>query len=337
MASQPSSAAARLAAAFTGLLVVAFVSVALAAGAAPTLAPAAGLHGRTDSLPARTATATLELFALETELGRERASAGAIAARRRSLARERASTHRQLAVARRVLHLSDLRLADLLRTLYERPGDADPLAIVLAAASLEEALTGLDNLDRAAGQARRVLEQARSARARLAKLDARLRAREAELAQLAAAAEARAQRLAELAEGRRDLLAGLRRQELGAARIGTIEAQARRSEQRASELEATAPALEPTTRPGTLTVSSTGYSLEGRTASGMPAAPGVVAVDPAVIPLGTRLLIPGYGEGIAADTGGAVQGNEIDLWFPTQAQALAWGRRTVRIGLDSSE
>ena len=50
-----------------------------------------------------------------------------------------------------------------------------------------------------------------------------------------------------------------------------------------------------------------------------------------MIPLGTRMYIPGYGEGVAADTGGAVDGREIDLWFPTRAQALAWGRRTVTI------
>jgi len=45
-------------------------------------------------------------------------------------------------------------------------------------------------------------------------------------------------------------------------------------------------------------------------------------------------VIPvGYGEGVAADTGGAVRGPTIDLWFPTLAQALAWGRRTVTITL----
>ena len=52
-----------------------------------------------------------------------------------------------------------------------------------------------------------------------------------------------------------------------------------------------------------------------------------------LIPLGTKLSIPGYGEGVAADTGGAVRGPTIDLWFPTIAQALAWGRRTVTITL----
>jgi 3D (Asp-Asp-Asp) domain-containing protein len=60
---------------------------------------------------------------------------------------------------------------------------------------------------------------------------------------------------------------------------------------------------------------------------------GIVAVDPTVIPLGTRMTIPGYGEGVAADVGSGVRGATIDLWFPTIAQAYAWGRRTVTITL----
>ena len=82
-----------------------------------------------------------------------------------------------------------------------------------------------------------------------------------------------------------------------------------------------------------LTVLATGYSLAGATATGVPVGWGVVAVDPSVIPLGTRMTIPGYGEGVAADTGGTVHGLTIDLWFPTRAQALAWGRRTVTVTL----
>jgi 3D (Asp-Asp-Asp) domain-containing protein len=83
----------------------------------------------------------------------------------------------------------------------------------------------------------------------------------------------------------------------------------------------------------TLTVSATGYSLPGHTASGLPVGWGVVAVDPSVIPLGTHLTIPGYGEAVAADTGSAVIGADIDLWFPTLGQAEAWGRRSVTIAV----
>jgi 3D (Asp-Asp-Asp) domain-containing protein len=78
-------------------------------------------------------------------------------------------------------------------------------------------------------------------------------------------------------------------------------------------------------------VTATGYSLPGHTATGLPVGWGVVAVDPSVIPLGTRLTVPGYGEAVAADTGSAVRGATIDLWFPTLAQARAWGRRTVTV------
>jgi 3D (Asp-Asp-Asp) domain-containing protein len=59
----------------------------------------------------------------------------------------------------------------------------------------------------------------------------------------------------------------------------------------------------------------------------------VAAVDPGVIPLGTRISIPGYGEAVAADTGGAIAGSTIDLWFPTEAQARAWGRRTITVAI----
>ena len=82
-----------------------------------------------------------------------------------------------------------------------------------------------------------------------------------------------------------------------------------------------------------MSVQVTAYCLKGTTATGLPVGPGIVAVDPTVIPLGTRMTIPGYGEGVAADTGGAVRGASIDLWFPTLAQARAWGRRTVTITL----
>ena len=50
-----------------------------------------------------------------------------------------------------------------------------------------------------------------------------------------------------------------------------------------------------------------------------------------MIPLGTRFFVPGYGEAVAADVGSSVRGNKIDLWFPSHAQARAWGRRTVAI------
>ena len=73
------------------------------------------------------------------------------------------------------------------------------------------------------------------------------------------------------------------------------------------------------------------YHLPGKTASGLPVRKGVVAVDPDLIPLGTRLFVPGYGRAVAADVGGAIKGRIIDLWMPNDAQARRWGRKTVVI------
>ena len=83
--------------------------------------------------------------------------------------------------------------------------------------------------------------------------------------------------------------------------------------------------------PDTLVVDAVAYHLPGNTASGIPVGVGVIAVDPSVIPLGTRVFVPGYGPAVAADVGSAVKGNIIDLWMPSTAKALAWGRRTVTI------
>lgn len=67
----------------------------------------------------------------------------------------------------------------------------------------------------------------------------------------------------------------------------------------------------------------------GRTAIGLRAGPGIVAVDPRVIPLGTHLFIPGYGFALAGDTGSDIQGYRVDLGFASYDQALQFGRRTI--------
>jgi 3D (Asp-Asp-Asp) domain-containing protein len=88
-----------------------------------------------------------------------------------------------------------------------------------------------------------------------------------------------------------------------------------------------------------LYVSATAYSHEssitGLTATGynVKANPNMklIAVDPSVIPLGTKVWVEGYGEAIAGDTGGAIKGHKIDVLMPSSAQAISWGRKTVKI------
>ena len=72
-------------------------------------------------------------------------------------------------------------------------------------------------------------------------------------------------------------------------------------------------------------------SAEGLTAMGIPATYGIVAVDPDVIPLGTKVYVPGYGVALAADTGGAIYGYKIDLCMESYDEAMDFGRRNVTV------
>ncbi len=93
----------------------------------------------------------------------------------------------------------------------------------------------------------------------------------------------------------------------------------------------------PTTYKKVIAMEATAYSEGGYTASGLPAKVGVVAVDPNVIPLGTKVYVETadgkyiYGTAVAADTGGAIKGNKIDLCVHTSKEAYQFGRRTVNV------
>ncbi|MCL2495970.1 MAG: 3D domain-containing protein [Clostridiales bacterium] len=77
-----------------------------------------------------------------------------------------------------------------------------------------------------------------------------------------------------------------------------------------------------------LSMESTAYTWTGnRTATGTWPAGGTVAVDPRVIPLGSKLYVEGYGFAIAADTGGAINGNIIDVYLSTHDACIRWGRK----------
>ncbi len=69
----------------------------------------------------------------------------------------------------------------------------------------------------------------------------------------------------------------------------------------------------------------------GYTSTGTKAKHGTVAADPKVLKMGTKLEIPGYGQGVVEDVGGAIKGRHIDLWFPTHEEAKKWGKQYLRI------
>jgi 3D (Asp-Asp-Asp) domain-containing protein len=336
------------------VLVLLAVSAAAAAGPGQN---ASVLRSQAGALDARTHHALLDLYALDTRSRTAQAALATLQAQATTLQAQQHQLTQQVSATRQTLVTSQQTLAAHLRSLYEE-GDVNTLAVVLGAQSLDDAVTQLDDLTRVAEQNRQVVEVTTAAQTRLAHDRSTLAARRAQLAAALIDARRTANDLAAARSSRLAFIARLRtEQQLKAQQISSLQLAAQRVEVKSASLQAAAdtaastpapvaltdpstPAPTPAPAPAqptpapdgrTMTVSSTGYALPGRTATGIPVGWGVVAVDPAVIRLGTRMTIPGYGEGVAADTGSAVRGATIDLWFPTLAQALAWGRRTITI------
>jgi len=299
-------------------------------------AQASDLSQQNANLAARAHSALLELYALDSRLTRQRAHIVALRIETAQVRAARRAAQQRLTIAHRSLKSSQHRLSIRLQQLYEQ-GDTDPVAVVLGATSVNEALNSLDTMNRVEAQDKLVIRQTLEAERAYRAQTRTLAAQERELTGLQQQASQTAVALERSRAQRASYIAGLGTQRrLNASAISGLVQQAQSIEAKARQISAVSSVAgggSPAGTSGTVTVTATGYSLRGRTATGAPVGWGVVAVDPSVIPLGTRMTIPGYGEGIAADTGGAIQGNTIDLWFPTLAQANAWGRRTVTITL----
>ena len=314
-----------------GALVAALAFVAASAA----LAAPGGSSGRPDrvgsttqDLSSRTQQALLSLYSLDSQLQGWRARLASLQTAAANLRKQRVALRSELVADRASLRTGQHRLAAELRLEYER-GNVSSLAVVLGAKSLSGALDQLDALSRIQDQSREIVAAAAAAHVRLLRSQHRLATEERRLERSLAAARQAEERLAAAVASRAAYISSLRAQErLRAAQVRSVVTQAHAAQQKSQTLQ------QPTTSAPTgkrqLTVSATCYDLSGRTATGMPVGQGVVAVDPSVIPLGTRMYVPGYGNGVAADVGGGIKGDTIDLWM-TPSQCAAWGRRTVTI------
>lgn len=351
-------------------------------GTGPAQSPGGvgALKEKSAALAAQSQRAVVDLYALESRLQQARTDLARIDARAADLGRQQSLARLRYHVAKRTMSIAQFRLGQQLKILYEQP-DADPIAVVLGAKSLDEAIEGLESLRRTARSTESVIAQAHSAKVQIRRAQddlavkvGRTRAARAALAATASGLEqARNERTSYISQLRSELA-------LTNSQISTLERQAQEAQQRARAVTQQAAAAQPTTstpssastsasapastsapetappsdsstppqapaesvtqetptapppvtapvRPGgSLTVYATGYCLKGTTATGLPVGPGIVATDPTVIPLGTRMSIPGYGEGVAADTGGAIKGARIDVWIANCGQAATFNR-----------
>jgi peptidoglycan DL-endopeptidase CwlO len=338
------------------LPIVAIVLITLAAPAAGGADPShttSSLRAHDAQLAAKSRAAVLGLYSLDQQLSGAQSKLAALQNATVALRAEETSLALQLSIARRGAAVAQRRLGTRLRVLYEQ-GNVEPLEIVFGAKSLDEALSNLDNLSRASGQGEDVLRQLKAARTHIVAARSALANRRAALARATEQARATAASLEQARAARSAYLGSLASQRrLTQQQIGSLVAQAQAAQLRSrhvvrtitvdssvattfSPAASTAIQSAPSTSGAatgarTITVTATGYSLGGTTSTGLRVGWGVAAVDPSLIPLGSHMTVPGYGEAVAADTGGAVVGATIDLWFPTIAQANAWGRRTVTL------
>lgn len=329
-------------------------AVVLAGVSGATAAGPGQLRQQAGALAAQRRAAVLDLYALESRISAAQRRFDALQREASTLRFEAQQLRVQAVATRTTLVVSQQQLAANLRRLYKQ-GDVSALAVMLGSDSLDDALSRIDSLNAVATQSERVVSVTTAARSKLSALHTKLAAQRTRIDAAVADARGTLETLSAARGARVAFITKLRTQEqLKTARIHALEARVQLAERKSVVLQNeagttpvdAAPAPEP---PGVgsepvsapapptggraVTVSSTGYSLPGHTATGLPVGWGVVAVDPSVIPLGTKLTIPGYGEAVAADTGGGVRGHVIDIWFPTLAQARAWGRRTVTITL----
>jgi 3D (Asp-Asp-Asp) domain-containing protein/flagellar motility protein MotE (MotC chaperone) len=331
--------------------------VALVAGTARADDPDT-LRGEAERLRAANAAldrdqaqALLELYALESSLQRAERRAAVLRERIAELEEREASARHGLDVAKTSERSAQQALADRVLALYVE-GQPNPLEVILGASSLDELVDAIDSVNRLADHDERIIGQLQNARRELRVALRRLAQQETELRDLAADAEAAREGLVRARNEKTDYIASLARQaELNSRQIDSLTARAQAAEQEATEISADAAPPEPapdaetpteqgpapsatdsSPEPGRqVTVSATKYCLTGTTATGLPVQHGVIATDPAYIPLGTRLFVPGYGEGVAADTGGAVKGWTIDLWVASCAEAGQFGRQTLTV------
>ena len=317
------------------VLALALVSVFEATAAGPTLT----------SLESQHRAAVLDLYALDSHVTAAEQRLSGLQQQAAELRVQQLLLRQELLAAHATFVTSRNQLADTLRDLYKR-GNVSALAIVLGARTLDDAVSQLDTLDAVATQNKQVAAVTTRSQARLKTLRTTLDAHRAQIAQAVAAARQTLYTVIAARTARVAFIARLEtRERVKRAQIAAWESRVQRAQAKSAQLttaaaprvtatpaQAPVPAA-PSSGGRAIVVTSTGYSLSGHTATGLPVGWGVVAVDPSVIPLGTKLTIPGYGEAVAADVGSGVHGRDIDIWFPTLAKARAWGRRTVTITL----
>ncbi len=269
-----------------------------------------------------------EVVTLDSEIADLDQKLGSLESRSDALAEEIARIDGEIEEGARRLARRRKALSDRARSIYVH-GRASTLVMLLSSSDVSDFIDRTSYLEKVHLRDAELVRGIKRAAGELAQSREELKERKREVDAVASELRTRKSRLEESRAERQEVL----------SRAGSTAATVvSESERVGSKMDELNPPDEPSGRPTgrVLTMEATGYSpeepgLDDNTASGLKARRGVVAVDPRVIPLGTRLHVEGYGNAIAADTGSAIKGNRIDLCFDTLEECDAYGRRTVRV------
>ena len=342
----------------TCLAVVA--SVFLASTSPARADRAADARAALGQLKAAESDALLDLFAADSAVGRARARAEDLGARAGAQAERVADARREVTVGHANLRVAQATLSTRLAAAF-RAGDVDPFVILLSASSLADALDSIAIVNRVSARDATLIDNVQRGLSASRRAERTLTAEQGRLTTASAAANAERSRAEAARAAKATLVAGLRSsKQIAGRRLTQLEEAAAAVRDKAAKIEGDVAAganggdggtttsdgsgtgtgpTDPRPPPGpvgsgqTLTVVSTAYAIHGTTATGLRTRRGICATDPRVIPLGTKFDVPGYGRCVAADTGGAIKGNRIDVWVETEAEALQWGLRTVTVSI----
>ncbi|MFE3897349.1 MULTISPECIES: 3D domain-containing protein, partial [unclassified Priestia] len=165
-----------------------------------------------------------------------------------------------------------------------------------------------------------------AAQAQAAQEQAQKEQEQAQAAAQAQAAQEQAQKEQEQAQAAAQEQAAQQQQQAAQQQQQAAQQQQQQSQQQASGKSMTVEATAYTANcAGCSGTTATGVNLKSNPNQR------VIAVDPSVIPLGSKVYVEGYGQAVAADTGGAIKGNRIDVFVSSDSAAQDWGRRSVKI------
>lgn len=214
------------------------------------------------------------------------------------------------------------------------------LDYILSCKDIATLLSRLDYLNLIAKQDAELVQKVESKKHYLEQAGVRIEREKRSLFELESNCETKQAELNRIKSEKETLLETIKNQQLESEEsLKDLQAKAIQIRTKMNKLQPTSSSTPPSraTPRGSLRMLASAYcpcsrccgKSSGTTATGLPAGKGVIAVDPKVIPLGSKLYISEYGEAIAGDIGGKIKGNRIDLGFASHGQAMAWGKRWV--------